>query len=229
VVLISHDLGVIAQVCERVVVMYAGQVVEWAGVEDLFLRPWHPYMAGLLASIPQIGLGRMLTAILGRVPPAEAMPDWATPGFETRNVLYHYGLPSALRALRRGALRRPARARAGGYSEVRCHWVTELTWRGARRMSERERANHRRRAQMIFQDPLGLQDPRLGGGVSVAEPMLVHVGTGRVERERRAAALLDRVGLVRSVAHRPPCAASRPRDTCHRARLSDTLCLPTTA
>jgi peptide/nickel transport system ATP-binding protein len=53
--LITHDLGVVAQVAARVVVMYAGEVVEEAGVADIFDRPFHPYTQGLLKSMPRIG------------------------------------------------------------------------------------------------------------------------------------------------------------------------------
>ena len=60
--LITHDLGVVAQMAARVVVMYAGQVVEEASVTDIFDRPFHPYTQGLLKSIPQAG-GRGKTRI----------------------------------------------------------------------------------------------------------------------------------------------------------------------
>ena len=72
--LITHDLGVVAQMAARVVVMYAGQVVEEASVADIFDRPFHPYTQGLLKSIPQAG-GRFrnrikrLSEIPGTVPP----------------------------------------------------------------------------------------------------------------------------------------------------------------
>ena len=53
ILLITHDLGVVAQMCSRVVVMYGGQVMEEGKVEDIFLRPAHPYTQGLLASLPR--------------------------------------------------------------------------------------------------------------------------------------------------------------------------------
>ena len=59
VVLITHDLGVVARVCERVNVMYAGRVVERAEIGDIFDAPTHPYTRGLLASLPQTGVERL--------------------------------------------------------------------------------------------------------------------------------------------------------------------------
>jgi oligopeptide/dipeptide ABC transporter ATP-binding protein len=55
VLLITHDLGVVAETADRVAVMYAGQVVEYCGVRDAFRATRHPYMAGLLASLPRLG------------------------------------------------------------------------------------------------------------------------------------------------------------------------------
>lgn len=60
VVLITHDLGVVARVCDRVNVMYAGRLVERAAVTDLFEAPTHPYTRGLLASLPQAGNERLV-------------------------------------------------------------------------------------------------------------------------------------------------------------------------
>jgi peptide/nickel transport system permease protein len=76
VIFVTHDLGVIADVCDRVTVLYAGQVVEMNEVHELFRRPQHPYTAGLLASMPQRHLGDGdLASIPGRVPPPDRMPD----------------------------------------------------------------------------------------------------------------------------------------------------------
>jgi len=60
VVLITHDLGVVARVCERVNVMYAGRVVEKANIMNVFEHPTHPYTKGLLASLPQAGVDRLV-------------------------------------------------------------------------------------------------------------------------------------------------------------------------
>ncbi len=71
VLFISHNLGVIAQVCDRVAVMYAGEVVETGTVGALFHQPSHPYTAGLLGCVPRIsgGAGARLDAIPGSLPP----------------------------------------------------------------------------------------------------------------------------------------------------------------
>ncbi len=71
IIFITHDLGVVAQMARRVVVMYAGQVVESGPVEEIFGRPKMPYTAGLIASIPRLGsrrAGQRLRTIPGNVP-----------------------------------------------------------------------------------------------------------------------------------------------------------------
>jgi peptide/nickel transport system ATP-binding protein len=82
VVLITHDLGVVAETADRVIVMYAGRKVEEAPVRELFANPMHPYMTGLLSSIPKAGSARgltrpedRLTEIPGIVPPLNDLPS----------------------------------------------------------------------------------------------------------------------------------------------------------
>ena len=75
IVLISHDLGVVAENCDRVAVMYAGRIVEEAPAAELFDDPRHPYAFGLVGSLPTMnGPRRRLTAIAGTVPDPKAMP-----------------------------------------------------------------------------------------------------------------------------------------------------------
>ncbi len=75
IMLITHDLGVVAEMCDRVVVMYAGKVVEQGDVRDIFRNPTHPYTIGLLNSIPKLdGRQERLSSIPGTVPSIEMMP-----------------------------------------------------------------------------------------------------------------------------------------------------------
>ena len=76
IILITHDLGVVAEMADDVAVMYAGQIVERAPVEALFARPEHPYTVGLLGSIPKIDHKReRLPSIEGRVPDMAHPPE----------------------------------------------------------------------------------------------------------------------------------------------------------
>jgi peptide/nickel transport system ATP-binding protein len=85
-ILITHDLAVVAETAQRVIVMYAGRKVEEARVEDLFARPLHPYTRGLLASLPRLspmcgecaGSDQRLVEIPGMVPPLTDLPAGCT-------------------------------------------------------------------------------------------------------------------------------------------------------
>jgi peptide/nickel transport system ATP-binding protein len=73
--LITHDLGVVAEMCDRVMVMYAGKPVETAPVEDLYYEPKHPYTVGLMGSIPRIGANdERLDTIPGTMPDLVQLP-----------------------------------------------------------------------------------------------------------------------------------------------------------
>jgi peptide/nickel transport system permease protein len=118
VLFVTHDLGVIADLCDRVAVMYAGQIVEEAPVHDLFARPQHPYTEGLLGAMPQVGrVGERLSVIPGQVPLPHEMPVGCR--FRTRcgYAVDACEEPVALRP-REGAV-------------VRCARADELELRGA--------------------------------------------------------------------------------------------------
>ena len=76
VILITHDLGVVAEVADRVCVMYAGKIVEQSNIDDVYYRPDHPYTIGLLNSIPRVDLlgDRRLQAIPGQPPSLISLP-----------------------------------------------------------------------------------------------------------------------------------------------------------
>jgi len=76
VMLITHDFGVVAELCEEVLVMYASRVVEKGSVQQLFNNPLHPYTRGLLNSIPRLGSSKeRLYVIEGNVPSAVNLPE----------------------------------------------------------------------------------------------------------------------------------------------------------
>jgi peptide/nickel transport system ATP-binding protein len=80
VLLITHDLGVVADVADRVCVMYTGKIVEESGIDEIFDKPKHPYTQGLLASVPKLSIGEIektsrLQTIEGTVPTPTALPD----------------------------------------------------------------------------------------------------------------------------------------------------------
>ena len=100
IILITHDLGVVAETADRVAVMYAGQFVEIAPVEELFTNPKHPYTRSLLQSIPQAGSeGQELHVIEGTVPPLPSLPrtgcrfapriPWISAGEHEENPTLH--------------------------------------------------------------------------------------------------------------------------------------------
>lgn len=76
ILMITHDLGVVAEMCDRVVIMYAGQIVEETDVKSLYRKPLHPYTQGLLASLPQLaGESDRLVSIPGQVPNPANLPS----------------------------------------------------------------------------------------------------------------------------------------------------------
>jgi peptide/nickel transport system permease protein len=121
IVFVTHDLGVIADLCSRVIVMYAGQVVEEAPVEELFAHPRHPYTEGLLAAIPQLGTeDEPLASIPGVVPAPTAMPS---------GCRFHPRCPYAVPACAAS----PVELRSTGNGHLaRCLRVGELALEGAR-------------------------------------------------------------------------------------------------
>jgi oligopeptide/dipeptide ABC transporter ATP-binding protein len=76
--LITHNLGIVAQVCGRVAVMYAGKIIENSPVKDLFEKPLHPYTMGLIKSVPNPALKGRLYAIPGNIPDPLNLPEGCT-------------------------------------------------------------------------------------------------------------------------------------------------------
>jgi oligopeptide/dipeptide ABC transporter ATP-binding protein len=117
VLFITHDLGVVASMCDEVMVMYAGKVVEHADVEDLFVSPRHPYTAGLLDAIPDRRSHKTFGFIPGVVPNPLAWPS---------GCRFHPRCAHATEICRTRVPEPVARAA----TTVSCHRVDELTLEG---------------------------------------------------------------------------------------------------
>jgi len=117
VLYVSHSLAVVAQLCDRVAVLYAGELVEDAPVADLYRQPLHPYTRGLLDTLPRVGQDRHsepLRPIVGRIPEADARPPGCV--FADRCPV----------AIERCHTERPALEDAGDGRRVRCHRWSEI-------------------------------------------------------------------------------------------------------
>jgi oligopeptide transport system ATP-binding protein len=122
-ILITHDLGVVNEVADRVAVMYAGKIVETGTVDDVFTRPAHPYTLGLMNSIPQVeAKGGRLNPIVGQPPNLAAIPSGCS---------FHPRCPRA----RTGAAAAPGRDCVGDVPPLRlvvpgreaaCHYSEEV-------------------------------------------------------------------------------------------------------
>ncbi|MCB2000729.1 MAG: ABC transporter ATP-binding protein, partial [Rhodoferax sp.] len=112
IIWITHDLGVIAGIADRAMVMYGGQIVEMAPVKDLFARPEHPYTRALLKTVPHLKGARAakLEVIEGQPPIMKAPP--AACAFR----------PRCAKAMERCARENPLRTPVGEGHDVACFW-----------------------------------------------------------------------------------------------------------
>ena len=115
IVLITHDLGVVAETADRVAVMYAGAIVETGGIGEVFGRPSHPYTVGLMNSVPRVDqMGGRLTPIVGSPPSLSDIP----PG-----CAFHPRCPRARAVCSTDG---PALREVGGGRRSACHFAEEV-------------------------------------------------------------------------------------------------------
>src|SRR5947199_226718 len=186
IMLITHDMGVIAETAQRVAVMYGAQIVEEASVGELFKEPLHPYTQGLLRSIPRIDLAatqrQRLEAIPGTVP--------TLPG-ETLGLVGESGCGKS----------------TTGRSILRLIEPTSgEVWFGAQNVTTLDKRSLRalrKEMQIIFQDPYASLNPRMTVGSIIGEALVIHkLAATRKRREERVVQLLQTVGLAAD--HLPP-------------------------
>ncbi|SEL24403.1 peptide/nickel transport system ATP-binding protein [Bosea lupini] len=213
VLLISHDLGMVARYCSRIVVMCQGDAVEQGESEDILARPQHPYTRKLLAAMPHRE-------------PARDLPEAATPLVSVDGLVVDYGG-------RQGFFRKeqPKRALHGISLSVKPGEVVSVVGgsgsgkttlghaiaglikpsEGAilfngKPIDKSETAywDYRLNCQMVFQDPYSSLDPRMTIGELVGEPLRLVKGMGSAEKKARLAEVLGEVGLGDGFAERYP-------------------------
>ncbi|MER8366141.1 ABC transporter ATP-binding protein [Mesorhizobium sp. M1378] len=220
VILITHDMGVVAEMADRVIIMRDGRMVEQGRATDIFTRPQADYTRELLAAVPRIGGGRkaedrqdaanmpaelvsvsdlhvrfdlhggFFGRVDRRVHAVEGVSFSIAP-HETLSLVGESGCGKST----------TAKAIAGlvpytGSISIGGHDLSAL--------SRKERKAVRRNVQMIFQDPFASLDPRMRVGDLVAEPLLIHGIGDREQRHAQIAALFERVGLSADQMERYP-------------------------
>jgi len=217
ILLITHNMGVVADMADRVAVMFKGDIVERGTVEEVLLHPQHPYTKKLLAAVPHLGEGH---GQFGTAPkPVEA---GATSALDVRNLVVEYRRAgkTPFRAVddisfdvKRGEIVGLVGESGSGKStigrallglipsqsgEVRVLDEDLLSLKGDALKSLRKRIG------VIFQDPAASLNPRFPIGDVISEPMSVHKIGDAKSRQARVHELLDAVQLPRSAYNRYP-------------------------
>ncbi|MGR3495046.1 ABC transporter ATP-binding protein [Citreimonas sp.] len=234
VMFITHDMAVVAQMADRVVVMFRGNKVEEGTVEDIFERPQHPYTQALLAAVPKLGemtgkdhpepmklFGRTdqkIEPIPGRDEPLLTVKGLTTRfpvrgGFFRRHVANVHAVEDVSFTLNKGqTLSLVGESGCGkssaGRSILRLVEPTsgtiDLDGTDVMALSQRGLRDARREMQMIFQDPFASLNPQMQLADQVAEP-IHNYGTAKGSAVMdRVAGLFDRVELPRSFMRRFP-------------------------
>jgi peptide/nickel transport system ATP-binding protein len=203
--LITHDLGVVAEVADRVVVMNSGEIVETGSATEVYRNPSHPYTKQLIAAVP--GTGEMAAPLTG-----------AKPMLEINGLSKHYGAFVALDNASLTVLPGETVAIVGesgsGKSTLaktllRLEDATsgEALWQGRDlvSMGAAELFALRRDIQMVFQDPTQSLNPRMSVFQIVSEAFAIHPDIlPKVQWKDRVGALLEQVGLKAKHMHRYP-------------------------
>ena len=224
ILLITHNMGVVADMADRVAVMFKGNIVERGTVEEVLLKPQHPYTKKLLAAVPHLGEGH---GQFGSAP--REVPGDAESALEVNELVVEY----------KRAGKRPFRAVDGVTFDVKRGEIVGLVGEsgsgkstigrallglipsaggnvkvlgqelvqghGRRKVSQgKSLKGLRRRVGVIFQDPAASLNPRLPVGDVISEPLEVHRIGNKASRQKRVYELLEAVELPRSAFNRYP-------------------------
>jgi peptide/nickel transport system ATP-binding protein len=225
-ILISHDLAMVGEYCDRIAVMYQGKVVETGKAIEVLTQPQHPYTQGLLEAALHI------QAAQTNDPEAES-PAPPEPLLRLRDLQQHYTLEenflarmfsktadSTIRAVDNINLDIYPGEILGLVGESGCGKSTlsrtilqlipptsgsvEFLGQDLSRLSRQALQQQRRQMQMVFQDPHACLNPLMTVGKSIADPLLIHQLATESEAETQTYQMLERVGLPRDFYHRYP-------------------------
>jgi peptide/nickel transport system ATP-binding protein len=217
VLMVTHNMGVVADIADRVAVMYRGTIVEDGSVDDVLLRPGHEYTQRLLAAVPRLTVHDRMPE-----PTPPDVPDQPEPYVDLRDVTVRFGSGRhAFTALDEVSLQiAPGETlglvgESGSGKSTVARVVLSLVKPDAgdvrifgkllAKTGRRERRNLQGGIGVALQDPVACLDARMSVGECIAEPLRVHAKRiGAAERRRRVADALDAVRLPTDFAARGP-------------------------
>ena len=219
ILLITHDMGVVADLADRIMVMKDGTVVESAASATLFTDPQHPYTRALLAAVPHLGAGQLSVTEADPTPEPEPAPVPAL-SLRAATIEFKSGPKSTFRAVdgvdldvhagevvglvgESGSGKSTLGKAAVGLVRLTSGSVhiagTDIT-----SLSQRGLRGPRRNVGVVFQDPGSSLNPRWPVGQAIAEPLALHTGLSAAGRAARVDELLDQVQLARKLRNRYP-------------------------
>ncbi|MBB6181256.1 ABC transporter ATP-binding protein [Pseudorhizobium flavum] len=233
ILFITHDMGVVAEIADRTVVMFRGDMVETGSTLEIFANPRAVYTKSLLASIPRLGTMGAATAPrrFPEVDPATGeatdgiqmnpVPQTVEPILRVDNLAVRFDLPNGrvhavedvsfdlrpgetLALVGESGCGKSTTGRAIIRLLIPTAGSTVIDGQDVTKADHRKLREMRRSSQMIFQDPFASLNPRITVGSAIAEPILAHRLMGRKEAKLRVSQLLEQVGLSAAMADRHP-------------------------
>jgi oligopeptide/dipeptide ABC transporter ATP-binding protein len=226
IALITHNMGVVARMCDRVIVMRHGEIVEQGSADDIFYAPKADYTKMLLNAVPRIDEpDRPGRPVLSAAPGADIAPVLKVEDMKVHFPIQVkgglFGKTKPLKAVDGVSFDLKPGETLGVVGESGCGKSTlargvlklipptdgTVAWLGKdiAKASRKEMDGLRDDLQIVFQDPLASLDPRMSIGASIAEPLQVHQpGLSKSEREAKVREIMPRVGLDPNLINRYP-------------------------
>ena len=215
ILLITHDMGVVADLADDILVMKDGKTVEYGTSEQIFYRPQHPYTQQLLAAVPKLGsvAVREISSDLVGLPPVlklvnvsiEYPKNGRIPAFRAVSNVSLEIFPGEIVGLvgESGSGKTTIGRAAIGLLPI-VEGSIELVGRNISKPTAKELREIRKHTGIVFQDPASSLNPRLPIGESIGEPLFLSGDAKGAELDRRVEDLLDSVELPRSYRNRYP-------------------------